>query len=973
MNMQNSERQAIQLDALAISVRAFVPPSNAKKFTRKPRKLRQRQSEWSLVFDTETKTDAAQSLRFGVYQLYNGELLNEAGVFFELEILCSDEQWMLQAYALAHGLKIMTRAQFIDEVFYGIAYELRATIIGFNLPFDLSRLAHRHGPARGKTMRGGFTFQLSSNPWKPRVQVKHLSARAAFIQFTKPRRRFDTRGMRKRNHNVPARRGSFIDVKTIASALTSRSFTLGGLAEFLETEHHKHSTDEHGGPLTKAYIAYAIEDVRVTWECYRKLFDRFETYELKQSRLSQILSEASLGKACLREMGIQPWREMQPDFPDHLTGIIMSTYYGGRSEVHLRRVISQVLYCDFLSMYPSVCTLMNLWRFVAAKGMQWRKRTEETSQFLQRVSLNDLQNPGIWNKLTSIVQVMPDDDIFPVRAKYADERQATIGLNHLTRTEPLWFTLADCIAAKLLTGKCVKVRRALTFEPLDPQDDLKPIVIMGNANYSIDPSREDFYRRTIDLRSSVEAKLKASMGSDAHRLDSEQNALKILANATSYGIFVELNVEELDERGQRMCYGPSGEPFAISPSKVEEPGRYFDPLLGTLITGAARLMLAIGETLAVRSGLDWALCDTDSMALSKPQSMGNEEFLNRAKSVCAWFAPLNPYEQKGPLFKIEDINYGIQGEKLKDELTPLFCFAISAKRYVLFNLDADGRPIIRKASAHGLGHLRAPYQKSEAPKSIPAPCMPLGKIGVERWQYDLWHQIIMAALNGHPDQVNLDYHSSLNQPAASRYGATTPKLLRWFKTYNQNRLYRDQVKPFNFLLAFQASPTCLDDDNGKPIAPYNSASMQAALNCFDRETGKPISTQRLKTYRESLAQYHLSPESKFLNGDYLEQGRTIRRRVEATAIHHIGKEANRWEEQFYLGFDEDEQIEYGVTPEESKKFLGNLQTRIEAAGQRNISRESGISRRTISKIMQGKRVRRTVVAKIVSALRRHNR
>ena len=47
----------------------------------------------------------------------------------------------------------------------------------------------------------------------------------------------------------------------------------------------------------------------------------------------------------------------------------------------------------------------------------------------------------------------------------------------------------------------------------------------------------------------------------------------------------------------------------------------------------------------------------------------------------------------------------------------------------------------------------------------------LDKIGVERWQYDLWHQIIRAALDGHPDQVDLDYHPKLNTPAASRYGA----------------------------------------------------------------------------------------------------------------------------------------------------------------------------------------------------------
>ena len=40
------------------------------------------------------------------------------------------------------------------------------------------------------------------------------------------------------------------------------------------------------------------------------------------------------------------------------------------------------------------------------------------------------------------------------------------------------------------------------------------------------------------------------------------------------------------------------------------------PLLGVLITGAARLMLAITERLVLDEGLDWAFCDTDSMALA---------------------------------------------------------------------------------------------------------------------------------------------------------------------------------------------------------------------------------------------------------------------------------------------------------------------------------------------------------------------
>jgi hypothetical protein len=60
----------------------------------------------------------------------------------------------------------------------------------------------------------------------------------------------------------------------------------------------------------------------------------------------------------------------------------------------------------------------------------------------------------------------------------------------------------------------------------------------------------------------------------------------------------------------------------------------------------------------------------------------------------------------------------------------------------------------------------------------------LDAIGVDRWQYDLWHEIIRAALDGHPDQVGVSYHEGLSRAAASRYGATTPALLQWFKTFN---------------------------------------------------------------------------------------------------------------------------------------------------------------------------------------------
>jgi hypothetical protein len=522
------------------------------------------------------------------------------------------------------------------------------------------------------------------------------------------------------------------------------------------------------------------------------------------------------------------------------------------------------------------------------------------------------------------------------------------------------------IASKLLTGKPPRIEQAITFVSGKPQGGLQPICIAGKPNFKIDPTGDDFYKRLIDLRSMVKTRMRGAKGQEKEELDAEQQALKILASSTSYGIFVEVNVGDLDKYEKRECFGSSGVGFPVETDKNEEPGRYFHPLLATLITGAARLMLTVSETLAMQAGLDWAFCDTDSMALSKPDDIDMRTFFSTAQAVCDWFRPLNPYEKKGPLFKIEDANFGITPDQQGDELVPLYCLCISSKRYVLFNLTESGEPIIRKASADGLGHLLPPCSGQDAPISIPASAIPLSVIGVERWQYDLWYQIIRAELEGHPDQVDLTYHEALGKPAASRYGATTPKLLRWFKRFNQNRLYRDQVKPFNFLICFQGRPqltlsetdACAVPKKGprprghqaRPVAPFDKDIGKASANAFDRETGSQVSSTTIRTYREALAQYHLSPESKFHNGDFLDRGRTVRRHIEVSGIVHIGKEANKWEEQFYLGLNVQSQIEYGADTSD-QALVERVRRFCIDIGEREAAKRFGVSRMTLRKAL----------------------
>jgi hypothetical protein len=182
------------------------------------RRWRQRPSPFALFFDTETTPDGAQRLRFGCYQLWQGEMRRDCGVFYDPGNLKPAELATLEWVSSSRGHRLITVAEFVEHLFYPAAGN-GALVVGFNLPFDISRLAIGHATAHAvsrkngtvdRSMQGGFSFTLSPDPKKGHVRIKHLSRRASFINFARPN----------------AERGFFLDVKTLAAALTSKSHTL---------------------------------------------------------------------------------------------------------------------------------------------------------------------------------------------------------------------------------------------------------------------------------------------------------------------------------------------------------------------------------------------------------------------------------------------------------------------------------------------------------------------------------------------------------------------------------------------------------------------------------------------------------------------------------------------------------------------------------------------------------------------------
>jgi hypothetical protein len=397
-------------------------------------------------------------------------------------------------------------------------------------------------------------------------------------------------------------------------------------------------------------------------------------------------------------------------------------------------------------------------------------------------------------------------------------------------------------------------------------------------------------------RLALKAKLETASAPDKPALKSDEQAIKILANATSYGIFVELNIGEYVKTEQMVGYGGRPHPSRFKSQTSERPGAYFHPFLATLITGAARLMLALAEHQVVEQGLDWVFCDTDSIAIANTRDLPREEFIDVALRVREWFKDLNPYGEDYSILQLEKVNFPADKRDDLQALDLPFCFAVSAKRYILFNRQ-NGSVVIRKASGHGLGHLMAPYDEPPAERR-----KRIERVGVPLWQEDLWKEIIRAARSDKPDETRFMGMRGFDVPAASQYAATTPELFRWFDGYNEHQPSGSRVFPFGFLLSLQAKsriemakdkPEALSHElwrrrEPRPAAPYFKQPSEAKDHAFDRERGGSIPASWLKSHARSLVRYHLHPETKFQGGEYGQRGPLKRRHVFALALVRTG-------------------------------------------------------------------------------------
>jgi len=985
-----------------VAVRAYATPRNPKWRRTKSKGKEPPWPELAIVITLETTSDSSQRLTFGLYRVYKRDTLLEEGVFYA-EDLAEQERQRLAQYCAGHRqgdakrakpLRLLPREELLKKVFFPVAYDARAVVVGFNLPFIISRLAVDSTVARRLPYEGGFSFTLLDYKDKkgkrkldklyPRIAVKALDSKRALMGFTSAwRRSFSPKSSRRRL----VYRGDFVDLLTLGYALTGEFKSLEPLCKLFQVQQGDVSLNRDGGSTTDSVMS-AREELTATWELYQRLLTEYQNHRIPL-RPSKAYSPASIGKAILREMGIVlPPVRMGPGVEltkEEVFGYAMASYYGGRAECLIREVLVPVIYLDTRSMFPTVFCLAHCWDLLTARQVVIEDATQDAAELLDRLTADDLLRPETWSDVNMIVQVRPEGDILPARCSFNQHPwgQYTIGLNletwlsnsPITQKLP-WYAMADCLASKVLTGKPPHVVRALRFRPIGRQKNLHPISLWGGTQ--IDPKREDFFQRLVEERQRV--KQSSNLGQDERERRSQ--FFKFLANSSCYGIFVELNRQddpdtEVDVHGLWT--------FQCGVDHPESEGEFFFPIIGTLVSAGARLILALLENEVQSLGGTWAFMDTDSMAVVASETggliecVGGREELPDGKpaikalswqeveAIRARFAGLNPYDQSlapGSILKLEEDNFDKDDPGRRKQL---WCYAVAAKRYALFNRDGD-KVNLRKWSEHALGNHLEPRDPRTA-QSVPD------------WIEAAWKHIIETELWDRPrSQTEFPWADQL---ACTRLAISTPWMMEWFDRFNAKgtrggkKLYSKAVKPFNFFehpsLHAKLGPSA-QETGDKPIclvAAFPVKDPRATLwvnihdpagPCFRVVTslGETIGPRTCvgMIYRDLIANHTLQPEVKFIGPDgepctSMTRGLLSRRHIHVTDVVHIGKEANDLE-LVKAGMIEDEEAVL-TTYELQGDLWETVQPILAQMPAARIQEETGYSRREVYYIREGKK------------------
>jgi hypothetical protein len=978
-------------DRLDLFFRAHTVPVTPQKEYRSKR--RATQPKEALIFRCATSNDEKKELLFGAYICAEREgaeyVAKEIGLFYRDDH--PEEFRALTRFVKGSTYELGSLEEFRRGVFLKYL-KARALIVAYDAPREISRIAIKWNKST-KTRRG-FSFyfrmfrdkktgKIRPSGYEPGISIESLDAAKAIYRPIKYK--FHDKDAELEEEDKKFSNVHIIDLKTLTSVLTGEVYSFTSACDIFGAPASRQSKFQ--SRVTKPAIERLLRDVTAELELLNRLTQEFERHPVDLPP-DRCYSPATLAKSYLSAMGIKP-PQGKFKIPDRINGIATQASAGGRAECMIRQTLVPVTYVDFHAQFPAISKLLDCREILSAESLGFPDFAAGARQMLERVELEDCFRPAFWKHLRWYALVEPND-VVPIRAKFGQrvDSDPTMAWNYLSSKQPIWMTGPDVIAAKLMTGKPLKILKAIKVVPHEVQSGLVPVKL--HSQMKVDPRRDDLAVKLVELRSAMKRKSPQLAG-----------GLKVAANSAAFGIFSQLDVRSLDSPSPLRVF--SGETDYLTPAAEvwERPSEFYCPVIASLVTGGSHLLCAMLERVVRDMGSQIAAMDTDSAMIVSttkdgglvPCAGGPRRLPNHHEgsgnaairalsfaevdSIRKRFESLNPWRKtlKTPFLKLEKEDFDANGNRQQ-----LNFYGISAKLYCLFNLEGN-KLLVRKPSGHGLGFLEAPYTIADWQRRTGRKW----KENLPPWIYEAWHFILSREL-GFPHRPPAWF----KQPAVMSVPITTPQVL------SRLGAFKDELRPFTVMTVpfpkkavnllwtgyfIMPHTEKLSDLHGRAMVNIVSGE---SFHIYDKSSStlpKPPGWLSLRMMEDEINHILSRAESKFCtpnSGVCTSEtiGLLARRHIVAGEFHFIGKEAStRWASGVDLSMlaeagdlDPADETYREYERVVDTKYLDQIRIEAKQFSTRSLSRQSGVAKCAIRNFKKGKNIKQRTLRKLTKAI-----
>jgi hypothetical protein len=904
-----------------------------------------------MAIRTFRSKEVGEGLLFGwaIFMPYGKQGKARSTLFYHQDIL-EDQLTELQLFAQRHPeVKFRPLAKFpgggfLNDFFFQTYRKMQATTVYWDAA-DIMALGCRWNRARRKKkgvpsdFDGGhseliYQYLDEQNRVRdsdPRIKYQYLSNGNFRVEYG------SGFGDEKRGDRKPSHKGTFLSTQTLGHAQGSDADSLYRMCS-------ERSICCPEPIWTDNVSADTIEHVRLETEALAELaFAQLEEHNRHPifTPANWIYSGSSYFKGYCDATGIEPFLKRQAGFPREFLGIAQEAFYGGIGETNIRREIRPAVHVDFSQAFTTSADLLELWPLmIADKITILGEQTAAVRSILSQALTGELSlyDKATWRELDYYVRVAPEGDLLPIRINVADDGEDPefhLAAAHVYGNgKEIWYALPDVIASAIRTGKIPRITDAFRVVPDGVRTGLKRVNLFGL--YEVDPLKGSLWGACAKLRQYLKSHQELDPRGHMRAL------LKSMCVSGSFGMHAELHRAQgpEDEMVDTRVHSGSGS-WEMRIHDPEDPGRWYNPFIASLVTAGCRLLMAMLERAVTAEGGDWIFSATDAMAIcASPQGDTSRQELSFAQveTIVSDFAPLNPHGE-GSILKIE---YGSTNRQL-------FCNAISTYSYA-FAIKERGRYKVLRRGVDG--ETEDSFSRFFLGNYID-PDWPGKDSG---WIAHVWEALF------NDDYLNLP-HWITSGPAVMVCPLNTPAAIGKLHNLEKPKRYRNQIKPTNQFMTCSLRGGKKGSKTPHLLLPLDPTPANwTKRGWINRHDGKRYTFDHLarmghqpKSYWDIISDHRCQIEKKRINGH--STGKLYRPHILIGEIIHIGKETNQLEEyETHLITRSDMLNSYDPESPRNQlsESLGRLKMIVEARTQKVVARSLRISVSTLREILSGR-------------------